>query len=311
MPSAEARLVGYLTEILRDYEACRAKEDIKCADASEARFRALLNDDTAAAMIQVMPPDFAGTFFGDLALRWWASKDRAAAAEWMASHPTDSPVAAVALTHDWALQDPKTLNAYVDTLPPGPWKHNLLKSAGEETLVADRLAETLAFLDKISGNDSRRDELYEWTATKWAIKDPTAATEWAAKAADGAQREKLLAAVVVGYANSEPDAAAQLAINMIASKEQLLPAVNSVGRIWASRDALSAGNWVQQMDAGEPRASAMRGLLQIWAFSDFERARAWQEGIGDAQLRVEAAAVLAQLKRQIDSGTGPAPLVGP
>lgn len=270
-------------------------ENLQAAAEVEIEFNELLDSGAAALFVREMPADFVGTWFGDLALRRWATEDRRAAAEWMKQHPSDSPVAATALAHDWVIKDPDGLRAYIDHLPAGSWKHNIIKSAGEEALVADKPVTTIELLNRIAGEDARRDELYDWTVTKWAMSDPVRALEWAAKVGDPVLREKLLAAASVGYANVEPEHAAQWAATTTPCPES---ALICIVRIWAAKDPEPAARWVQQFPGGPARDKLLEGLMAIWASTDAKKAGEWQRTLPDPAMREQAGQLLARVSAE-------------
>lgn len=249
------------------YEARREADDPAGADAERLKFLELLNDDTAPRLVRALPPEFLETFFGDLALRLWAARDRAAAARWMAAHPAAHPVPAAALAHDWVTRDVRGLHAYLDALPAGDWKHLVAKSAAEEALVADRPGATLALLDKVSGEDARRDELREWAATKWALKEPEAAQAWAREIARANPEigERLFAAVAIGRANSDPEAAASWLLAAARDRAAQASAIEAIARIWTARDPEAAARWAEGLPAGPLREAAEGGLLAVAA----------------------------------------------
>lgn len=289
-------------ELAAGYETRREADDPAGADSFRLHFEELLDDETAPLLVRTLPADFLETFFGDLSLRRWAEHDRAVAAAWMAAHPAASPVPASALAHGWVTGDPAALHAYLDSLPAGEWKHLVAKAAGEEALVADRPDEALRLLGKITGDDARRDELYEWTATKWALSDPASAAAWAAQAAaaDPARGEGLLAAVAVGYANHSPEEAARWALNAIEAPAALHAALPAIVRVWAAKDAQAAARWTQTFPAGALQDEALDGLLSVWAVRDLAAAKAWRDTLLDVPARQRADRLLASLEAEVN-----------
>lgn len=260
-PELRARVLA----LTRAYEERRGADDPVGADAERLKFVEMLDDESAPRFVRALPPEFLETFFGDLALRHWAANDRAAAAAWMAKHPVAHPVPAAALAHGWATRDETGLHAHLDALPAGDWKHLVAKSAAEETLVADRPDATLALLDKIGGADARRDELREWAATKWAMAEPANAAAWAENVARARPEfgERLLAAVAVGRANRDPEAAAAWLLKTTRDPAAQVAAAEAIARLWTARDAEAAARWADGLPAGPLREAAEGGLLAI------------------------------------------------
>jgi hypothetical protein len=267
--------------LMVEYEARRTADDPVGADAARLRFEEILNDETAVLFVQTLPAGFLESFFGDLALRRWAARDRAAAAAWMAAHPPASPVASAALAHGWVTADPASLHAYLDELPSGVWKSLVACSASEEALVADNPRETLRLLGKIADADPRRDELYAWAVTKWARTEPAAAAAWAAEVPDALLSDRLLAAAAIGHASSSPADAARWAMRTIASPEALCSAVSAIARLWGASEPLDAARWIQTLPPGRAKDEGLENLLSVWAFRDQAQARAWGKTIDD------------------------------
>ena len=255
-----------------------------------------LDLEKAALLVRHMPAGFLATAWGDLALRRWAREDRAAAAAWMAEHPDPSPMAATALMHGWFFEDKVAARDYVAELPEGPWKTNTATSAAEEALVAEAPVDLLDFLSLPQGENPRRAELQEWAAIMWGKNHYNDAIAWASGASDVAQQERLIAAVNVGHANTDPLMAAEALLARVKSAEVVAPALGSIVRIWSGKEPGSAAQWVASFPAGPEKAKAVEQLLEVWGHNDPSAAKIWADGLEDKGARAVAEQVLSAIE---------------
>ena len=299
-PTPEEKLIRETASALREFQRLRALpddiENFRKSAELENDFMAKLDASTAPMLIQRMSRGFTDSYFGSLALRTWAFTDRAAAAAWMADHPSTLPTTAAALEAGWYTEDKKGLQSYLDGLPDSSWKSNLLKSAGEEAFVSSDPTGSIALLNQISGADPRRDELYAGNLTAWAMKDPGAANQWVAQVDNPALQQALYASVAIGEAHASPQTAVALLNAKVIDPGSVTTATTAIARIWAVSDPSAAADWVSQFPPGATRTSALEGLLAVWTGANSAQAIAWQKSINDPVLRTQAAQVLDQLE---------------
>jgi len=252
---------------LSEFNRLRAQpddiENFRKSAEIENEFINTLSPSKAAFLIQQMPAGFTDSYFGALCLHKWATAERLDAAQWMKTHPSDSPTTARALAEGWLAADLTSLYSYLDQLPPGPWHNNLAASASEDAFLAREPSIVIALLDQISGPSQRRDQLYEWNATAWAMKDHAAAVHWVETNAAPEQRQALLAATATGYAHSNPPAAANWAIAHVSDLAALKPAMQAIVRIWAAQDQPAALQWVESLPSGPLKDESADGLIAI------------------------------------------------
>lgn len=299
------RLVAEMQAIMRRAEGLSA-EDAKQFETLAGltnEFENGLDAERAALLVRHMPAGFLSTVWGDLALRRWAREQRAAAAAWMAAHPDPSQLAATALMHGWFDADPQAAKDYLALLPEGMWRTHAATAAAEEALVAGKPSETLALLQFSSADNPRLSELEEWSALAWGRTDFGAALAWAAKAESTEQRDRLLAAAHVGYANVDPAGAATALLRSVSSPEAAWEGAASIVRIWAATDAAAAARWVETFPAGAGRTRALTQLLEVWAHADERSTRRWVATLPDEADRLAASRVL----EAITAERGPAP----
>ena len=269
--SPDARFRRQVAELSAEFDRLRAgPDDIERFRASaelENEYTHLLEEkpDLAAMLVREMPAGFVDTHFGVLALLRWAATERSTAAEWMAAHPAATEPAAEALARGWLAQDEASLAAHLDSLPQAAWRGGLAYVAAEDALLAKRPETVLSLLGYTPEGDERRRQLVEWNATAWAIKDAAAAAAWAAREPDAERRRTLLAAVAIGEANRDPEAAARRLFRDAGEGPANADAVEAIARLWTRQDAEAAARWAASLPEGPLRERAEAGLLAIAA----------------------------------------------
>lgn len=291
------RLVDEMQDLMRRAEGLSGDDigEFELLANLTNEFENGLDTEKAALLVRHMPPGFLATPWGDLALRRWARGDRASAAAWMAANPDPSPVAATALMQGWFAEDKVAARDYVAGLPDGPWKTHAATSAAEEALVAEEPVELLDFLSLSQGENPRREELQEWAAIMWGKNNYTEALTWASGAADVSRRERLVAAVNVGYSNTDPLVAAEDLLARVKSADIAAPALGSIVRIWSAKEPVAAAQWVASFPAGPEKAKAVEQLIEVWAHGEASAAKAWADALDDEASRAAAAQVLAAI----------------
>ena len=259
---------------------------------------------TAERLVKFMPGDFPATSLGDISLRVWATADRAAAAAWMAAHPSPSPVAASALVHGWFAEDKEAMAGYLASLPDGVWKTHVIASAAGEALAAGSARETVRMLDLGAGTDPHHQELYEWAAVRWGLADPAAAVAWASDMQDPRQQQRLLASVHVGHANVDPVAAAAALLDQVEDPEVALPAIGSIVRVWANQEPEEAARWVAGFPPGPEQSLGLAQLLAVWGPVDSGAADEWIMTLADPSAKREAGEILRRVRSESAGNAG-------
>ncbi len=196
----------------------------------------------------------------------------------------------------WFGEDAEQARAYVGGLEPGVWRDNVATSVAEDAIVAENPSETLRFLEFVGVENSRRLEVQEWAALAWGKSSYAEASAWAAQAVAPEQRERLLAAVNVGYANTDPLAAAESLLAMVKNRAVVAPALGSIMRIWAAKEPTEAAEFVASFPASAEQKLAVGELLEVWGRLDEASARGWLEKLSDAEARDHAELVMARIK---------------
>jgi hypothetical protein len=269
LESPDARFRRQVAELSAEFERLRAgPDDIERLRASaelENEYAHLLEQtpELAAMLVREMPPGFVDTHFGVLALLRWAATERMAAAEWMAARPAATGPAAEALARGWLAQDEASLAEHLASLPPIAWRGGIAYVAAEDAFLAKRPETVLAMLGYVDRDDARGRQLAEWNATAWAVQDAETAAAWAAREPDAERRRTLLAAVAVGEANRDPEAAARRLFRDVGAGPASEDAVEAIARLWTRRDAEAAARWAASLPEGPLRERAEAGLLEV------------------------------------------------
>ncbi len=148
----------------------------------------------------------------------WSVEDPKAALDWLASKPanvrtdpdggrsygsSDSLLIAYA---SWTASAPDAARAWADALPPGETR-NAIQSQRARILAANgSVAEATRILTELGAAASPKD--LSTIASAWAQQDPAAAAEWAINQPAGAPQASAIASVVGTWASDDPDSAA-------------------------------------------------------------------------------------------------------
>ncbi len=103
-------------------------------------------------------------------------------------------------------------------------------------------------------------------AQQWAQQDFSSALAWALARVQSGQRDGLIARLAFVESQTDPAAAAQLAVEQIPVGPTQDETVMSVVHQWALRDPASASAWVDQFPAGPLRD---RALLELSGIAEY------------------------------------------
>ena len=170
-----------------------------------------------------------------------------------------------------------------------------------------------------------RDELIRHATRQWASLDASDASQWAEQLEDAPLRAQVLADIVAIQAESNPEAAANLALTAIpagrgqddalvgivqqwsqqdpsqtASWVALFPegilrdtAVENLMRQWMQQEPSAPAPWLNALPAGPLRDAALETFVREIAAVDAEAARAWAETIGESTRRTRSQQVVS------------------
>ena len=272
-----------------------ANADDQRRRALEEQLRDCLRGKDPADIVRELSPDLLDCPLADWAIREWALQDRRAAGDWLGklNDPTVSHAGYV--MYGWLKADPGGLFQYIDGLPEGGWRTNVLKAASNDALAANAGADAVRLLTRLP-DAPQRNEMLGWAATAWARSDPVAAAEWAAKSEIAGEQDRLIGAVAIGYAWRDPAGAAAWLCQ--ASAGELPAQAENVAAIWARQDPRSAAGWLAT-NAAAQRPEIVRQVISNWAYQNLADAETWIGGLSDGALKTESAAALAEAKSRL------------
>jgi hypothetical protein len=190
-------------------------------------------------------------------LRRWAEKDVHPATDWISQMPTggDQQEALAAAANAWAGQNFADAAAWAKQLPDSSEQQIALESIADEAvcenpLEALRLAVTLAPSSKIDGIVGR-------SIAVWTRSAPDEAISWAKQIPDEGWRERAIMSAATTWAESNPVAAANLAITCMRPGALQDRTVIAITQCWVLIDAPGATAWVNQFPEGVLRQAAI------------------------------------------------------
>jgi hypothetical protein len=105
-------------------------------------------------LVRALPFDAFNTLWGVKVLEGWVGQNRLAAAEWLARYPQSDMAQAVALMRGWLTEDRPAVHRYVESLPAGSWKQEMMKAATWEAVEANDLKEAIFWAQQLGPNDN-------------------------------------------------------------------------------------------------------------------------------------------------------------
>ncbi len=260
----------------------------------------LLTDENAAAIVKALPSELLDTDFASAALRRWVGSDRRAAADWMAAQSGAPDFLAGLITYGWLQQDPDGLHKYLEGLPAGAWKENILSAAAENALTASEPLEAVNFAGKMQAGE-QRNALFNNAVEQWAQNDPQAAANWVAEISDSQFRAELNESVVVGFAATDPEKAAELVTQSIAAGEPMPTAAADVTGIWSAKDPAAAADWIAQSLQGQTQQLALQIVMNQWGYQNLAATQTWIANLPPGEFRDEAEILFANVKNVVEA----------
>jgi hypothetical protein len=212
--------------------------------------------------LQTQHPTLTG---GDLEMRLvrrWAENDVRATADWTAASSGavhGDALTAVAAT--WARQNVSDAAAWANTLPNAEDRRTALQSAADEAAGTDPKA-ALNLIVTLP-RDPAFDDIITRATGAWATKAPQDAITWANQIADQPLRERIIATIATSQADTDPLAAATLAIKSLSPGAAQENTVIAILQRWAQTDPPAAKAWVNQFPEGPLRQTATKTLDEL------------------------------------------------
>ncbi len=159
----------------------------------------------------------------------------------------------------------------------------------------------LGVLDHACGaaEGTDREEMVASVISIWAESDPSAASKWLENAPAGLRGEAVYQALVEVWARSEPSIAAgwfatQDDPTMVASIAEVLAGT------WAETDGASAVRWVQSNWPDGEAGTALNLAMEVWAENDADGLRNALGSFGDEVLEIEASKEVGSFLAETD-----------
>ena len=242
--------------------------------------------DLVAALPDAMM-DFA---FGLPSLQQWMFAEPRAALEWIEAHPGISQARVLTLFQEWRDHDRAAARAYIEQLPPGEWKDKAVVAATHAGLADDPT--TAINWARDMKRDAAQLGLLGTATTEWARRDAVTAGRWVGGIDDLSLREELTSSLAVGFADTDPQAAAALVLDSMLPGPVLDRSIGEIAGAWARREPAAAAVWIAKFPAGHARQLALENLVSAWRATDRGAAVEWARGLADESLRREAIELL-------------------
>ncbi len=268
----------------------QAWDDDDRPDLREQRMQeiaALLDGTNAWDIIADVPANLMGYVFAVPSIRERLMVDPAAALDWMSGHPNIQSQLQTFL-HDWSELDKNAMQQTISALPSGPWREQVVAAAANEELTTDPASAVGLATQMGVGQNPQLD----MAMTEWAKQDPYAAALRANQAGDPHLQQQLFKDVTVGLASSNPQQAADFAVEFITDSKTLNDSMGEITWAWALQDPASASMWLVQLPEGDAQQSALNNLMQVWGNHDPNAATTWVENLPSGALQTRAASAL-------------------
>jgi len=197
----------------------------------------------------------------------------------------------------YAQNDPQGVTEWLAQYRAEPWYARAAWSAA--TQVAQRDGAAAARL--IEGVDTERAgaearQLVNMVAASWANQDPAAAAEWAIDRRSEQERTTAVRSVVANWANQDLASARQWALRLPQGtiRDGALTPVLSTA---TQRSGVLDTSVLNAFTSDSARQQAVMQVVQGLAYNDPARARAVVDGFTDPSLRAEAERVLANTRQ--------------
>jgi hypothetical protein len=277
-------------------ELVRAKlqawDDDDRPDLREQRIQelaALLDGTNGLEIIQNVPANLMGYVFAVPSVREQLMANPGGALDWMSQHPNVQSQLQTFL-QDWSQSDKNAMQQTIAALPSGPWREKVVAAAVNEALTTDSpSAVALAMQMNVA---PQQNASLDMAMTEWAKQDPVAAAQLADQTGDVAVQQQLLKDIATGVAASNPQQAADFALQSIPDGQARDDSIGDIAWAWALQDPASAGTWLAQLPDGAMRQSALQNVMSVWGNHDPNAAITWVENLSPGTLQSQAASDL-------------------
>ena len=228
----------------------------------------------------------------------WAMQDpAAAAAEFSRNRPNarESGDLIRMLAGSWSRKDESAAAAWIQTLSRE--EREQAWSAFQPEVTAENGSELLALLESIDSEKSRR-TVASVAAGKLALKDHSAALEWARNLPESDQPE-IMEGIVGVWALKDPRGASDYIFGLPESDSRQQMIRNLLG-YWAPLEPEAALAWASRLSSAEEReVAAVRSVVELQHYTP-EIATEWLALVNDSAKRADLAREIASRWAQVD-----------
>lgn len=342
-----ASLAGLLAE--RDLEdALKFADAIPAAHGGSDREGAVreafvtaghLNPSAAVARAMTMPEGDLRESAISSAMRAWFDKNPQAAMAWVMQRPDMPGGYGRTLMENavprWAEFDPGAATRFVQNLPPGKQRDNLI-SAVATTLVyrdADQARQwVLSLPDDGAKAEALRRVVMVWSSNdpvaaaafvarqpdngntgrmlwfvgrSWSAMDPEGALVWASAQPAGTFAKEI-ASQALGAIAAEDPARAIAALDALRAPDVRAAATAAIAGRWAINDPQAAARWLLELPKTDANSAALQGAISSWTPGDPAVVARWLETLNGDPRRDVAVEAFARAAQAYDPATAAA-----
>lgn len=226
-------------------------------------------------------------------LQKWAQEMPQAAADWLAAKPPGSlhEEASRSVAIIWANHNLNDAVAWVRRWPDDQKDAGLIAVGYEAARTSPKDALWLA--SELTPTPAR-DGLIAHAVREWASQDPDAPVTWAEKMETSTLREQVFANTAITLSETDPAAAATLALQKLPPGGPQDDTVVSIVQRWAQTEPAEAAGWVAQFPEGRVRDAALENLVQIWSEKSPEKPVEWLNSLEDGPVKDSGVAAYAR-----------------
>ncbi|HEY0548666.1 MAG TPA: hypothetical protein VGF13_03635, partial [Verrucomicrobiae bacterium] len=139
-----------------------------------------------------------------------------------------------------------------------------------------------------------RDEFIVQSAGSWGALAFKESVEWAGQLPEESLRHRVLGAIAAAMAESDPFAAAKLAVESLPAGREQDDAIVGIVQRWVQNSPEQAAAWVAAFPEGNLRETALEALVKLWADTDLVGTGAWVDTLTSRTSRDTAVAAYVE-----------------
>ncbi len=229
-----------------------------------------------------------------LLIRRWVESDAPTAADWVARNLTGTQRAAAlnSVATVWAGQDFPAAENWARQLPDAEERSAVMLALAYE-MNRENPNAALALAAELPESQNR-DEFIVQSAGSWGALASKESIEWAGQIPDESLRHRVLGAIAAAVAESDPSAAAKLAVESLPAGREQDDAIVGIVQRWVQTSPEQAAAWVAAFPEGSLRETALEALVKLWADKDLVGTGAWVDTLTSRASRDTAVAAYVE-----------------